>query len=300
MDALIWPPAGRYILAVSGGVDSMSLLDVMAHADRGYELVVAHYDHGMRADSHLDRELVEAAAARYKLLFVTATGALGQASEAVARAKRYDFLERVRLDHRASHIVTAHHQDDLIETSLLNLSRGTGRRGLAPLGSSSILRPMLGVSRRQIETYASQHQLEWHEDSTNEDRANPRNFLRHELLPAAPAGWSQRYLEVVREVGELNQSIDARLMPLVSDEAGRYCIDRSLTRNLTLDELAEVIIWAARHLDVAVEMDRRLVSEVALFIKSGRTGRHRPLAHGIVVELRRDEVRIYSAKNGLI
>ena len=100
---------GTYVVAVSGGVDSMVLLDVLAQVP-GLQLVIAHFEHGVREDSDEDLQLVESAAKHYDLPFIYERGNLGPtASEAVARAARYAFLRRVREQHAADAIVTAHH-----------------------------------------------------------------------------------------------------------------------------------------------------------------------------------------------
>src|SRR4051812_31887046 len=110
-------PRGKYILAVSGGVDSMVLLDLLARKP-GIELVVAHFDHGIRPDSKKDEVLVRKAAASYGVAFEPGQGNLGPAaSEATARQARYHFLDEVLTKHQALKIITAHHQDDAIETA---------------------------------------------------------------------------------------------------------------------------------------------------------------------------------------
>src|SRR5437868_6802867 len=151
-----WPPKGKYVLAVSGGADSMALLDLMATAagEHGYELVVGHFDHGLRPDSSADRRFVQGEAARHGLDFIYHEAHLRRASEAAARDARYAWLEQGRAKSGAASIVIAHHQDDLIETSLLNLARGIGRRGLAPMQKSAPLRPLLQLSRAQLRSYA--------------------------------------------------------------------------------------------------------------------------------------------------
>ena len=105
----------KYIVAVSGGVDSMVLLDMMVRAGAG-ELVVAHFDHGIRPDSHHDAAFVKKIAEQYGLPFESRREVLGEtASEALARERRYAFLRHVAKKHNAQ-IVTAHHLDDLVET----------------------------------------------------------------------------------------------------------------------------------------------------------------------------------------
>jgi tRNA(Ile)-lysidine synthetase-like protein len=126
-------PKGRYVVAVSGGVDSVVLLDALSKLPN-LELVVAHLDHGIREDSIEDRRFVASLAASYGLVFEYGEGRLGSgASEATAREARYNFLRGVKMKHDAKAIITAHHQDDLIETAILNMLRGTGRKGLTSL-----------------------------------------------------------------------------------------------------------------------------------------------------------------------
>src|SRR5262249_18822874 len=153
------------VVAVSGGVDSMTLLDVLAKQP-DLRLVVAHFDHGIRADSEQDRQLVQAAAERYGLPFVFDMGHLGPAtSEAKARRARYDFLRRVQRSSGARAVVTAHHQDDVLETAMLNLLRGTGRRGLTSLNSRPGLeRPLLDTPKWKIKDHALSARLNWRED----------------------------------------------------------------------------------------------------------------------------------------
>ena len=112
---------GTYVVAVSGGVDSMVLLDLLAKQP-DIKLIVAHYDHGIRSDSKLDRELVASSAKKYKIPFVYESGNLGPGtSENQARIARYNFLRKVQKESKADAIVTAHHQDDALETAILNI-----------------------------------------------------------------------------------------------------------------------------------------------------------------------------------
>ena len=134
----------RYVVAVSGGVDSVVLLHQMVQ-DGGSELVVAHFDHGIREDSDLDAQFVRELAQSYRLPCEVRREELGSgASEELARNRRYAFLREVAKKHRAT-IVTAHHMNDIPETIAINLTRGTGWRGLAVLGSD-VHRPLLHMS----------------------------------------------------------------------------------------------------------------------------------------------------------
>src|SRR5487761_779794 len=124
---------GKYVVAVSGGVDSVVLLHILAGIPNN-ELVVAHFDHGVRPDSVADRQFVQDLAVPLNFPFEFAEGKLGaKASEALARAKRYEFLRATQRKHQAAGIVTAHNQDDVLETAIINILRGTARRGLGSL-----------------------------------------------------------------------------------------------------------------------------------------------------------------------
>lgn len=167
-------------MAVSGGIDSVVLLDVLAKSAR-YDLIVAHFDHGIRSDSAADARFVEGLAAIYKLPFVSRREDLGaQASEDQARKARYDFLFAAAKQHGAT-IATAHHMDDVVETIAINILRGTGWRGLAVLGRTGVVRPLLHKSKQEIREYAMEHRLEWVEDSTNAEEKYLRNRLRKSI-----------------------------------------------------------------------------------------------------------------------
>ena len=166
-----------YIVAVSGGVDSIALLDMLSHTT-DHEIVVAHFDHGIREDSSEDAAFVGSLAHEYGFQFESLREELGSnASEEKARTRRYTFLRQVAKKYNGR-IVTAHHADDVIETIAINLHRGTGWRGLAVL-DSDILRPLLQLSKDDLIEYAKQRSLTWREDSTNGSDVYLRNRLRH-------------------------------------------------------------------------------------------------------------------------
>lgn len=172
---------GRYIVAVSGGVDSVVLLHMLVHERPNDELIVAHFDHGIRAESAVDTAFVKQLADGYRLPFVSRREELGpNASEELARHRRYGFLRSIAKKHRAK-IMTAHHADDVIETIAINLTRGTGWRGLAVLDSADIERPLLDYKKSDLIDYAKKYHLEWHEDATNQDTKYLRNNLRQKL-----------------------------------------------------------------------------------------------------------------------
>lgn len=179
----------KYVVAVSGGVDSVVLLDMLVHrrlphlllSEPTTELIVAHFDHGIRLNSAEDAEFVKSLAEAYGLPFEVRREELGVGtSEELARARRYAFLCEVAAKYDAK-IMTAHHADDIVETIAINLVRGTGWRGLAVLDSPNIERPLLEKTKAKLIEYAKQHNLQWREDATNQDVKYLRNDLRKKL-----------------------------------------------------------------------------------------------------------------------
>lgn len=166
----------RYVVAVSGGVDSVVLLDMLSRLP-DHELIVAHVDHGIREDSAHDAAFVAGLAEHYGYPFEVARYDLGpDASEDIARTLRYAFLRSVAEKHNAR-IVTAHHADDVVESMAINIHRGTGWKGLAT-HNSDVVRPLLGMHKQELLDYAGRVGLEWREDSTNTSDRYLRNRIR--------------------------------------------------------------------------------------------------------------------------
>jgi len=199
------------IVAVSGGIDSVVLLDILRR--KTTSLIVAHVEHGIRDDTHEDEALVQRLAKEYGLSYVSTKLSLGAgASEDAARRARYEWLESVRSEHGAAAIATAHHQDDVLETIYLNLVRGTGWRGLCSLRSTSTrLRPLLGWNKQRIVEYAIEHSLEWREDSTNDDLRYLRNRIRHGVMPRLTIAQRQQLFELYEKQVMLRDKLEAEL-----------------------------------------------------------------------------------------
>lgn len=183
------------VVAVSGGADSVALLDILVHLeDERLSLVVAHLNHGLRdAASDGDEEFVSRLAAGYGLPFVARradVAALAGTSrlslEDAGRRARYAFFDETARAHGATSIAVAHHLDDQAETVLIRLLRGAGGSGLSAMGSGSrgiLKRPLLQVSRLELEQYLRGRGLSYRTDATNADCAILRNSIRHELIP---------------------------------------------------------------------------------------------------------------------
>lgn len=264
---------GKYVIAVSGGVDSMVLLDI-ARQLPGVALVVAHVDHGIRPDSHKDRQLVEAAAQRYGLPFVCEEAHLGaSASEAQAREVRYAFLQRMVDAHGAHGILTAHHQDDVAETAILNLLRGTGRRGLASLRSGDmLLRPLLHVSKQAVKEYARLHTIAWREDSTNLRDDYLRNYIRHYLMPRLGSAGRTQLLVHIEKAESLNPDIDQLLLKDLQHHVRDKALDKRWFIMLPYNVSCEVMAAWLRSNNIR-QFDRKTIERLVIAAKVAWPGR---------------------------
>jgi len=280
MDVDIEP--GTYVVAVSGGVDSMTLLDILHHkiSNSGvrplkWKLLVAHFEHGVREDSDEDLRLVQGTAAHYGLQFVYDRGHLGVgASEDTARKARYDFLRQVRRASGAQAIITAHHQDDVLETAIHNMLRGTGWRGLVSLRSRpGISRPLLHVPKADLIAYAKDQGLVWREDSTNNDLRYRRNYIRHQMLPKfVEAHKSEDLLQHIHKIYANHDEINQHLINYLHVQPGFSRLDRHYFIMLSHSVAREVLAtWLRRHgvADVTGKTLERLVAAAKTF-PSGR------------------------------
>jgi tRNA(Ile)-lysidine synthase len=201
-----FPPDARYLIAVSGGRDSVALLHWLISL--GYErLIVCHLNHHLRgrssdADARFVKRLVESYNQRVveRIQFELGSAnvrALAKkrriSIETAAREARYEFFAKTARRRNCKTIFVAHHADDLVETFLINLFRGAGSTGLSAMREIStrriddvdltIARPFLCVWRKAIDDYVREHQLRFREDATNENLTPIRNRIRHRIIP---------------------------------------------------------------------------------------------------------------------
>ena len=195
-----FPPDGRYLIGVSGGRDSVALLHWLSQS--GYKnLIVCHLNHHLRGrSSDADARFVEKLAAKVDVDLemgsanVRALAAKQKISiEAAGREARYKFFAEVAKRRPCRTIFLAHHADDLVETFLINLFRGSGTTGLGAMREISkrrvddvdltVVRPFLGIWRSEIDEYIAAQQLKFREDESNKDLAALRNRIRRRVIP---------------------------------------------------------------------------------------------------------------------
>lgn len=262
-----------YVVAVSGGVDSVVLLDMLV-SQGDSKLIVAHFDHGMRPDSKSDREFVQQSALKYDLQFVYDEGDLGlKASEATARDARYKFLYKVKNAAGASAIMTAHHEDDVLETAIINLIRGTGRKGLASLRSTGdIIRPLLNMPKSDVKKYAHEHGLEWREDSTNSDTKYLRNYVRHNIVSKFDADSRKRLRKLIDSAGMTNAELDDLIGRQLENQPGANELNRIWFIGLPHDVSREIVASWLRSNSIK-DFDRKTIERIVVAAKTFKPGK---------------------------
>jgi tRNA(Ile)-lysidine synthase len=291
---IILDKPGCYVLAVSGGVDSMVLLDLLTRsANDGQKLVIAHLDHGIRQDAYLDRELVQAKAASLGLTFEYREANLGcSASEERARFSRYQFLEEIKAKYKATAIVTAHHQDDLIETAIINMIRGTGRKGLTSLKSrQDVIRPLIGLAKSDIISYAVTNNLEWHEDSTNQDLDYLRNYVRHKLISRINSSARSQLIEIINRLNSLNYEIDRLVSDMLDTQTEPNQLGRQWFSQLPHSLAREVIAVWLRQNNIR-GFDRKTIERLVVSAKVAQNGRAFPVLGGNILEIKNNNLAL--------
>ena len=269
---------GHYVIAVSGGVDSMVLMHLLAqkHKDKGDDtrFTVAHFDHGIRDNSHIDRILVHEVSTELGLPFVYEEGSLGPAaSEDEARQARYEFLRKVQSHTNSKAVITAHHHDDVVETAILNMIRGTGRKGLSSLKSrDGLIRPLVHTTKSKLKAYAQSNGLVWHEDSTNTDQKYRRNYVRHSVIGKAKAKSPKDYNKLVtmlRRQRELNHAIDDQLELILHTQPSRSSLSRKDVISLPYQVATELVAQWLRQ-NGKRSFNRWLVDRLTIAIRTAQ------------------------------
>ena len=297
------------VLAVSGGLDSMALLDAAARVARSRVAVVASFDHGSGPAARRAAAFVCREAAARRLPAVAGSAGRRLSGEAEWREARWDFLRAVarRVD---GVVVTAHTQDDQVETVVMRAMRGAGARGLAALyaPSAGVRRPFVDVRRATLERYVIARNVRWMPDPTNGSLRYFRNRVRHELLPAMrrfrPAhdtellDLSRRAAEWREQVDAIAAAIAARADGVASGSLGdATSISVAATDVAGYDAESLAVLWPALAARAGVALDWRGTQRIVAFTTSeGRSGTSMQLAGGWQVVRDRQRLTLRRAR----
>jgi len=231
------------LVAISGGLDSVVLTHILLNLN--YRIQLAHINYNLRGeesakDEELVKELAEEQGLKLHILNCSPPDSKGSSLQEEARAIRYDWLEKIADRHSLSHILTAHHADDTIETVLLNFFRGSGPEGLKgiPHSRGKIRRPMLSCTRTEILKYARNNGIHWREDQTNRENNYQRNFLRNTILPQVEKYWPGLRKTLLRNAEIQGES--HRIVRDWLDSEKDKVKQQSKSENLRLIDLNEV------------------------------------------------------------
>jgi tRNA(Ile)-lysidine synthase len=282
------PESENLVLAISGGLDSMALLDLVAAVACGRALMVATFDHASGAHSARAASLVAKSALEYGRPVVVGRADRAERSEAAWRAARWRFLRSVAAATNAT-IVTAHTRDDQVETVLMRAMRGAGARGLAGLRApSDVCRPLIEVRRSELEAYAKTRRLTWIEDPTNRHSAYLRNRIRRDLLPAlvrARPDFDADLLEIGERAGAWRRDLAdmvERNVPFQISEGrnGEKLLDVNAPDLMKFSRSSLEIIWPELASRAGVTLDRRGTQRAVALVGSGKVGRRIQLSGG--------------------
>ena len=313
------PPDSVVIVAVSGGMDSVTLLHILNRLceSHDFQLHVASLDHGIRGeDGASDLAFVRDLARASNLAFSGGTvdvPALAKREsigiESAARKARYDFLAHVAKQQGASSVAVAHHAHDQAETIMMHILRGAGLRGLrgmqlkSPLPGQpqiTLIRPLLHQSREQIEAYAARHQLPFRHDASNDDLSLSRNFLRHKTLlpllerePALLDAFARLADSARVDEAFLDARYDADVLPQITRSDSRWSVPRTAFMSWH-ESLQRRFLRRSFEALADTSLSHAATIEGLRFIAEARAGKRIDLGDGIQLRLAYDRLHIES------
>jgi tRNA(Ile)-lysidine synthase len=305
--ARLFRAPGTALVAVSGGADSVALLDLLhgVASDLGLALVVAHVDHGIQKESGNVGKMVRGLAKQYDLPFEIGQLSLGpRTTETEARRARYAWLRELQRRRDATYLVTAHHQDDQIETVVLRVLRGSAPAGLAGIarrGRGGLVRPLLPFTHRELVEHVAARNLTAHDDPANADPRHLRSWVRTQLLPLLSDRLGARVGSDLRRLGRqaaADRRAWDRALELVPElelqvSSTGFAVARDPLRGYD-DSLAVALLRAAARraggLVLGPAKARRLLALIAR-----PSGRRIELGEGWTAEVAFDQLRVSRA-----
>lgn len=260
------------LVCVSGGPDSVALLHILVALGKKFSLGlgVAHFNHCLReADSDRDAEFVVSLSKQLGLLCYTDKMDVQAyrkdkklSLETAARRVRYSFFYRIADENSFSKIATGHHQEDNAELILMDILRGCGPRGLSgipPIRDGRIIRPLIGLSRSEIDDFLVEKGLSARSDATNTDIRYLRNRIRHRLIPVLKSSYNPRIIETLNRLARIVRSEEEWIEGLVDSVFNQVVVGKGGDHRIALS----VPILNEQH----VAMKRRIIRKAITGVK---------------------------------
>ncbi len=288
----------RVIVAVSGGPDSMALLHILKDlaGEMTFDLVAAHINHGLRSEAAEEQRFVVEQCRRWKLSCYTEEVNVRELArqsktslEDAGRIARYRFLNALQVELGAQSIATAHHRDDVAETVLLHLLRGTGLQGLRGIlpRNGQIIRPLLPLGKEQLLSYLNEHNIKYCLDMSNTDPAFLRNRIRQQLIPELQQNYNPRIVDSLNQMAELlradNELLEQEMerywdLVLIEADANTIIFNNSAFSQMPLAAQRRLIMrafytltapagWEGQDVEKVLQLSRKMGSAKFLQLK---------------------------------
>ncbi|MEO9136680.1 MAG: tRNA lysidine(34) synthetase TilS [Casimicrobiaceae bacterium] len=307
------PNGGRIAVALSGGRDSIALLDAAVNvaASARCEVIALHVHHGLSSNagawSALCRDTCGERGIPFAMREVQVMRGARSSVEAMARAARYEALAALAREHGACAVLLAHHADDQAETTLLQLLRGAGPRGLAAMPSARLadgiwwLRPLLALPRASLDLYVAQRRLRYVDDESNADQRYRRNALRATIVPGLRAlspGYPGSFVRAAVHQAEAAALLD-ELAELDARSAwdGRT-LDCTALRDLSAARGRNLLRWFLRQRGLRAPSSARLAEMLRQLTNAGRDTRLAIAHGGAELGLHRGRIVVHRAPPG--
>lgn len=300
----------RLLLAVSGGPDSLAMLDLFCKLQNEFEIEIAaaHLDHMLRKESKSEADFVESFSKKRGIKLFRKQVNLPKiikrnnfSAEAAARKIRFDFFKQIIKKNNYDLLALAHHRDDQAETVLLNLFRGSGLQGLsgiqaaAELKGIKVIHPMLKFSKKEILEYCEENNLNPRFDSTNQQNIYSRNIIRNEIFPIVEKKINDNAREVIARSSSLLTAENEFLEKLAAAEYQKALKDKS-EKKIVIDfdkfQNIDLVLQRRIYRQVYSSLNDNLndlyldhIFEIEKLIQNKKTGRGVDIASGIRVEL---------------
>lgn len=296
-------PGTRVLAAVSGGPDSMALMEILSDlaVELRIELAAAHFDHGIRAEAGRERALVERGARRLGIPLFLGSGSVPAEArrskkglEETGRLIRYRFLEETARAWSAGSVALGHSRDDQVETILLHIIRGSGWRGLTgiPPRRGLFVRPLLSCGRAELRAYARSRRIPYAIDRSNLDNRFLRNRIRNRLIPSLERGYNPAAAEALLRLGENIaegwEALEKPLRELIprAEPSGEIVFALAKIEPLADFQLYLLLDLALRErFGVMQDVERAHFDAAKRLIRAGRSGKRVRFPHGVAARI---------------